>query len=146
VTVVPEVPLGTAKVQLNAPVAPVVNEPDVHTVIVTPSNTIDANPVDIATAFLRAFDAQEHLDQVGNWQYLTGTLPALESAWNGFGVQVAVEPGGAMVAHSELVYVVDARGRTRYILDADPGPATAATQSSFAVTLAQALQTTLHDS
>ena len=45
-TVVPEVPLGTAKVQLNAPVAPVVNEPDVHTVIVTPSNTNDANPVD----------------------------------------------------------------------------------------------------
>ena len=34
---------GTAIVQLNAPVAPVVNEPDVQLVIVTPSNTNDAN-------------------------------------------------------------------------------------------------------
>jgi cytochrome oxidase Cu insertion factor (SCO1/SenC/PrrC family) len=107
---------------------------------------IDANPVDTAPAFLRAFDTQEHLDQVGNWQYLTAALPALQSVWNDFGVQVALEPGGAMVAHSEVAYVIDARGRTRYLLDADPGPGSAATQSSFAVTLSQAIETTLHDS
>ncbi len=38
-TVVPDVPLGTLNVQLNAPVAPVVNEPLVQLVIVTPSKT-----------------------------------------------------------------------------------------------------------
>ena len=36
-TVVPDVPLGTAKVQLNVPVALVVSEPLVHEEIVTPS-------------------------------------------------------------------------------------------------------------
>jgi hypothetical protein len=46
VTVVPDVPLGTANVQLNAPVAPVVNEPDVQLGIVTPSNTNDASTVE----------------------------------------------------------------------------------------------------
>jgi len=39
VTVVPDVPLGTLKVQLNAPVPFVVSEPDVQLVIVFPSNT-----------------------------------------------------------------------------------------------------------
>jgi hypothetical protein len=39
VTVVPEVPLGTRNVQLNVPVAPVVREPGVHVVMVTPSKT-----------------------------------------------------------------------------------------------------------
>jgi hypothetical protein len=45
-----------------------------------------------------------------------------------------------MVAHSEFAIVIDERGRTRYLLDADPGPGTDATQSSFAVTLADALK------
>lgn len=39
VTVVPEVPLGTEKVQLNVPVALVVREPVVQLVIATLSNT-----------------------------------------------------------------------------------------------------------
>ena len=39
VTVVPDVPLGTLKVQLNAPFPLVVSEPDVQLVIVFPSNT-----------------------------------------------------------------------------------------------------------
>lgn len=106
---------------------------------------IDANPVDTSTAFLQAFDAQEHLTQVANWQYLTGPLSTLQGVWDDFGIQVAVSPGGAMVAHSEMAYVVNARGRTRYVLDADPGPGTAATRSSFAGTLAQAIETTLKD-
>jgi hypothetical protein len=46
VTVVPEVPLGTAKVQENAPEASVDNEPLVQLLMVTPSNTSEARVVD----------------------------------------------------------------------------------------------------
>ncbi len=105
---------------------------------------IDANPRDTNPAFLRAFDDQEHLDQVANWQYLTGPLPALEAVWDAYSVQAIAEPAGAMVAHTEIAYVIDPRWHTRYVLGADPGPATAATQSSFAVTLTQAIEATLH--
>ena len=45
-----------------------------------------------------------------------------------------------MVAHSESADVIDANGSIRYILDTDPGPATDASKSSFAVTLAEALK------
>ena len=37
-----------------------------------------------------------------------------------------------MVAHTDIAYVIDQHGRTREILDADPGPGTSPTRSSFA--------------
>ena len=101
---------------------------------------IDANPRYTAPAYLLAFDHQEDLGNVPNWLYLTGSLPQLEHVWEAFGVQVAYEPGGAMIGHSEVAYVIDPRGDTRFILDTDPGPATEATKSSFSATLASALR------
>lgn len=46
VTVVPDVPLGTLNVHVNAPVTPVVKEPLVHVVMATPSRTSDPNAFD----------------------------------------------------------------------------------------------------
>ena len=100
---------------------------------------IDLNPRYTSPAYLLAFDHQENLDNVPNWLYLTGSLPQLVHIWASFGVQVAYEPAGAMIGHSDIAYVIDPRGFTRFILDTDPGPATEATKSSFSVTLAKAL-------
>jgi cytochrome oxidase Cu insertion factor (SCO1/SenC/PrrC family) len=104
---------------------------------------IDANPRYTAPAYLLAFDHQENLENVPNWLYLTGPLPELEHVWDSFGVQVAYEPAGAMIGHSEIAYVIDPHGHTRFILDTDPGPATEATMSSFSATLAGALESAL---
>ena len=78
--------------------------------------------------------------------FLTGSAAALERVWNAFGEQVAYSPGGAMIAHSDIAYVIDAGGDTRYVLDADPGPGTAATRSSFAVTLTSSIEHVIHSS
>jgi cytochrome oxidase Cu insertion factor (SCO1/SenC/PrrC family) len=104
---------------------------------------INANPRYLGTGYLDAFDQQEGLEQVKNWLYLTGRLPQLQAVWRAFGEEVAYEPGGAMVDHSEVAYVIDPTGHTREVLNTDPGPATNATQSSFSVTLANALKGTL---
>ncbi len=104
---------------------------------------IDANPIYINRDFLAAFDHQEGLEHLPNWQYLTGTLPQLEGVWRSFAVEVDVESGGAMIDHTNIAYVIDPSGHTRYVLDADPGPATDATASSFAVTLAGSLRSAL---
>jgi cytochrome oxidase Cu insertion factor (SCO1/SenC/PrrC family) len=104
---------------------------------------IDANPRYIEASYLDAFDQQEGLGRVTNWLYLTGRLPELQAVWRAFGEEVDYEPAGAMIDHSEFAYVIDPAGNTREILNTDPGPATAATQSSFAVTLAGALKRAL---
>jgi protein SCO1/2 len=107
---------------------------------------IDANPRYLSPDYLAAFDRQEDLDKVSNWLYLTGSLAQLERVWTSFGATVQYAPAGAMIAHSESADVIDAHGRIRYILNTDPGPATEATKSSFAVTLADALKSTVRAS
>jgi cytochrome oxidase Cu insertion factor (SCO1/SenC/PrrC family) len=91
-----------------------------------------ANPVYTSTAFTAAFTRQEGLTQVPNWLYLTGPLSQLQTVWQHYGVQVENLPAGAMAAHSELAYVIDANGNMREEINADPGPATSSSTSSFA--------------
>ncbi|MGA8015180.1 MAG: SCO family protein [Candidatus Dormiibacterota bacterium] len=104
---------------------------------------VDANPLDTSAAYLDAFDRQEHLDSIANWLYLTGSLPQLQAVWNAYGIEVDYSPGGAMIAHSEYAYVIDAAGHSRYALSTDPGPGTEATSSSFTNALAGLIKSAL---
>ena len=107
---------------------------------------IVANPLYHSVAYTRAFDSQERLAGLPNWLYLTGTLAQLEQAWKNYAIAAQILPGGGMIAHSDVAYVIDARGHTRTELDFDPGPGSASTVSSFAVELSQAAETVLKPS
>ena len=104
---------------------------------------INTNPTYRSPSVLEAFDRQEDLQHIPNWLYLTGSLSELRRVWNTFGVQVDALPAGAMIAHSEQANIVDQAGRLSWEMDLDPGPATTPTQSSFAVTLADAARATI---
>jgi cytochrome oxidase Cu insertion factor (SCO1/SenC/PrrC family) len=88
-----------------------------------------ANPIYRSIAFTRAFDRQEGLTHVGNWLYLTGSVSQLQKVWNSYGVLVQTAGAGAMVAHSDLAFVIDAHGLERTVLESDPG--SGAESSSF---------------
>jgi cytochrome oxidase Cu insertion factor (SCO1/SenC/PrrC family) len=93
---------------------------------------IVANPTYYGTQFTQAFTHQEGLSTVPDWLYLTGTLAQLRAVWNQYGIDVQNLPAGAMSAHNDLAFVIDRAGVIRQEIDADPGPGTASTQSSFA--------------
>lgn len=99
-----------------------------------------ANPLYRSRSYVVAYDKQEGMQHLHNWLYLTGSLRSLESAWNTFGIQVSYEPGGAMIGHSEIAYVLDRRGHVRQVLEDDPGTFTEAQNSSFAATLASVIK------
>jgi cytochrome oxidase Cu insertion factor (SCO1/SenC/PrrC family) len=99
-----------------------------------------ANPVYRSVTYTRAFDAQEGLSRLPNWLFLTGSLAQLQQAWRRYGIAAQVLPGGGMIAHNDVAYVIDKGGRTRAELNFDPGPGTASTQSSFAGELATQAQ------
>jgi cytochrome oxidase Cu insertion factor (SCO1/SenC/PrrC family) len=99
---------------------------------------IVANPVYHQVAYTRAFDRQEHLDQVPNWLYLTGSGPQLQQVWTDYTMTALMLPAGSMIAHRDLAFVIDQTGQVRGELATHPGPGTAATRSSFAVLLADA--------
>ncbi len=104
---------------------------------------IELNPLYRAVPYLVAFDRQEGLDKLANWRYLTGSLVDLNRVWAAFGMEVAYTTGGAMIAHTDIAYVIDANGNTRYSIDSNPGPGTAATKSSFAVMVAGAIRSVM---
>jgi cytochrome oxidase Cu insertion factor (SCO1/SenC/PrrC family) len=101
---------------------------------------IAANPAYYSAGALRAFDRQEGMDQVPNWTFLTGSLPRLRKAWHDYFFSATLVPAGGMVLHSDVAYVIDRRGQVRYELNLDPGPASSATQASFASELAAAAE------
>ena len=101
------------------------------------------NPVYRSSGYLVAFDRQEGLQHLANWDFLTGSAAQLHSIWESFGILVQYSTGGAMLAHSDLAYVIDGRGRARYIVDTDPGPGTQVTKSSTSSVLAGAIRSVL---
>jgi cytochrome oxidase Cu insertion factor (SCO1/SenC/PrrC family) len=80
-----------------------------------------ANPIYRSISFTNAFDRQEGLTHVGNWLYLTGSVSQLRRVWNSYGVLVETAGAGAMVAHSDLAFVIDAQGHERAEMADDPG-------------------------
>ena len=83
---------------------------------------IVANPIYRSASFTNAFDRQESLTGLRNWYYLTGSVPALQRVWNSYGILVNTVGAGAMVAHSDLAFVIDSTGHERDALIDDPGP------------------------
>jgi cytochrome oxidase Cu insertion factor (SCO1/SenC/PrrC family) len=104
------------------------------------------NPVYHQVADTQAFDRQEHLDQVPNWLYLTGSVPQLQQVWKDYGISAEILPAGSMIGHQDIAYVIDQAGHVRAELDTDPGPGTTATKSSFSVLLADAARQALRSS
>jgi len=104
------------------------------------------NPVYHQVAYTQAFDRQEHLAQVPNWLYLTGTVPQLQQVWKDYNITAEILPAGSMIGHQDVAYVIDAAGHVRQVLNTDPGPGTTATKSSFSVLLADAARQALRSS
>lgn len=71
---------------------------------------IDANPRFLSVAAIRAFDQEQGLAGLRNWQFLTGPLPRLQKVWADFNVTVEVARFG-MVGHSQLLYFVGPNGK-----------------------------------
>ena len=102
-----------------------------------------ANPVYHQVTDTQAFDRAEHLNQVPNWLFLTGSVAQLKQVWKDYGLFAEILPAGSMVGHPDVAFVIDAAGRVREELNTDPGPGTTATKSSFAVLLAGAARRAL---
>ena len=103
---------------------------------------IVANPIYRSVSFTNAFDRQEGLDHVGNWLYLTGSVAQLRRVWSSYGVLVQTAGAGAMVAHSDLAFVIDPHGHERAEMQDDPG--SGRTASSFSSLLLDRIDVVLN--
>jgi len=111
-----------------------------------PSRTVfvavAANPIYHDQAVLRAFDAQEGLNTLSNWLFLTGSPAQLSRVWAHYGIEVETVGAGGMVAHTDNAYVIDSSGQVRYQVGTDPGT-TSTTAESFVTLLTQQVRSVL---
>ena len=98
---------------------------------------VATNPQYHSADALRTFDRTEGLDGQPNWLFLTGTTSELEAVWNSYGIAAILSSNGAMVDHSDTVYVIDAGGSVRRIMSAAPGASSDVSRSSFAELLTE---------
>jgi cytochrome oxidase Cu insertion factor (SCO1/SenC/PrrC family) len=97
---------------------------------------VSSNPSYYGIEFTRAFDEQEGMATVPDWLYLTGSLAQLSRTWGQYGASVTNLPAGAMTMHPNLVVVIDPAGNIVQEVNADPGPATSTTQTSYSALFA----------
>jgi cytochrome oxidase Cu insertion factor (SCO1/SenC/PrrC family) len=109
-----------------------------HTVFIA----VVANPLYRSLSYVRSFDSQERLTGVRNWLFLTGSVRALRTIWNDYGIQVQTEGDGSMVAHSEQAYIIDGAGRLRAVLGTDPG-SSSVVSASLATLIATEMRSVL---
>ena len=69
------------------------------------------NPVYTQSEYTAAFDRQEHMSTLPNWQYLTGSVAQLTKVWRQYGIAAQILPAGGMIGHSDIAYVIDRSGR-----------------------------------
>jgi cytochrome oxidase Cu insertion factor (SCO1/SenC/PrrC family) len=72
---------------------------------------IDANPDAIATSNVLAYSRVHNM--VNRWDFLTGSLPQLKSAWKSFNIYAKVV--GDQIDHTPALYVIDPQGRERMV-------------------------------
>jgi len=108
---------------------------------------IASNPIYRSVSAVAAFTSEEQLGSLHNWLFLTGSLRALRSVWGRYGITVLVSPGGAMVDHSLLVYVIGPSGKLRWALSPNPvDPLAGPSESSSAAAENQSFATLLSTS
>jgi cytochrome oxidase Cu insertion factor (SCO1/SenC/PrrC family) len=104
---------------------------------------IAANPQYHSVADIDDFDHEEGLESQSNWLYLTGSTSTLAAVLSSYGVAVVNGVAGSMTVHADLAYVIDPRGVTRWIINADPGSGSA-DLSSFSNELASQIDQVMH--
>ena len=70
---------------------------------------IDANPK--ATSIADVLSYSQLHGMLGQWHFLTGSLPRLRRVWRDYHVQAAIERG--LIEHTPALYIIDPQGRLR---------------------------------
>ncbi|HMD45710.1 MAG TPA: SCO family protein [Acidimicrobiales bacterium] len=80
--------------------------------------TVNTDPSALTPAGLAPAATVTGLGAVANWHMLTGPLPTLDALWRAYGVTVTVATGTGAIAHTDVMYFIDPKGRLR--LEASP--------------------------
>ena len=76
---------------------------------------INVNQYHATVANMATFSNAQRLNTIPSWHFFTGPVPALQSVWRDYNVEVQAPNPNADIIHSSAVYFIDAQGRERFL-------------------------------
>jgi cytochrome oxidase Cu insertion factor (SCO1/SenC/PrrC family) len=76
---------------------------------------VNVNPYHTSVSAMAAYSQEHGLVTIPDWHFFTGPVPLLRSVWQGYHIAVAAPNPDADVQHTSAVYLIDQRGRERYL-------------------------------
>lgn len=76
---------------------------------------INVNKYHLSTSDVAKFTNEHGLNVIKNWHFVTGSLGALSSVWNAYGISVNAPSPTADVQHSSEIFFIGPSGHERYI-------------------------------
>ncbi len=73
--------------------------------------TVNTDP--LATSLSSTAPAERPMVGTKDWQYLTGSLQALDSVWKSYGITVEAQASTDTVSHTDAMYFIDKTGSLR---------------------------------
>jgi len=76
---------------------------------------VNVNPYHTSVPAMAAYSQEHGLVTIPDWHFFTGPVPQLRSVWQGYDIAVNAPNPDADVQHTSAVYLIDQRGRERYL-------------------------------
>ena len=76
---------------------------------------VNVNPYHTQVSAMAAYSREQGLNTIPDWHFFTGPVPKLRTVWQGYDILVDAPRPDADVQHTSAVYVIDQRGRERYL-------------------------------
>ena len=82
---------------------------------------VAANPLHESLADVQHFVKIHSLGAVKNFHFVTGATATLKGIWDRYGIGVTPSKTSVMSIHADLTFIIDPRGRIRWVIPDDPG-------------------------
>ena len=82
---------------------------------------VAADPYHETLANVRHFIAKRDLSGVKDFHFVTSTtLSSVRAVWNDYGISVTMKPTDKMSIHADFMFIIDPRGRLKWVIPDDP--------------------------
>jgi cytochrome oxidase Cu insertion factor (SCO1/SenC/PrrC family) len=76
---------------------------------------INVNQYHATVANMATYSNAHRLNTIPGWHFFTGPVPALQTVWRDYNVEVSAPNPNADIIHTSAVYFIDAQGRERFL-------------------------------
>jgi cytochrome oxidase Cu insertion factor (SCO1/SenC/PrrC family) len=76
---------------------------------------VNVNPYHTSVSAMAAYSQEHGLVTIPDWHFFTGPATLLRPVWQGYHIAVNAPNANADVQHTSAVYLIDQRGRERYL-------------------------------